>query len=368
MKGCVRIVLLLGVISTSIAGCFNEPFDQQAMLRSLGTDVIIPSYASFSEQTDTLLVSARAFCEGPTPSRLGDLQSRWKEARVQWKRTDVINFGPYMEQPWRLGPKIDSWPVRETTVDESLAGEEPLDLESVSALGAASRGLPPMEYLIFDPAGSEVALAKFEGADGERRCDYVVALAKDLRESAEAMVEAWSPKGDDYLGALLASGEPGAPFMSVRDASNEIVNRMVFLVENIMRLKLARPLGLEAGGEPQPDAVESRYSDHSIEDILANLDGLENIYRGRYGDRRGVGVQSWLRWGSPPIDTEMIAAIIRARSAVEDISEPLSRAVETEPALVQTAYDQLLELRNTIGVDVINALSGSATFNDTDSD
>jgi len=60
--------------------------------------------------------------------------------------------------------------------------------------------------------------------------------------------------------------------------------------------------------------------------------------------------------------------MIRARSAVEAISEPLSLSVQTEPALVQTAYDQLRALRNTIGVDVINGLSGSVTFNDTDGD
>jgi predicted lipoprotein len=364
----VRVVFLLCAASAGFAGCFNQPFDQEGMLQSLGSDVIIPGYESFSEQTDALVVSARAFCDSPTTPRLGELQSQWKESRNRWKRMDAINFGPYAEAPWRLGPKIDSWPVRESTVDENLAGEDPLNLETVRALGAASRGLPAMEYLIFDPAGSGVALAKFEGSDGGRRCDYVIALAEDLRESAEAMVEAWSPDGDDYLGALLASGEPGAPFMSIRDASNEIVNRMVFLVENIMRLKVAKPLGLESGGEPRPDEVESPYSDHSLEDILANLDGLESIYRGRYGDRRGVGIQSWLRWGSAPIDIEMIAAMITARSAVEDISEPLSRAVEIEPALVQTAYDQLRALRNTIGVDVINGLSGSVTFNDTDGD
>jgi predicted lipoprotein len=355
-------------IGAPLASCFHQPFDNQAMLESLGSDVIIPTYASFAEQSAALVRSAGAFCEDPASSLLKDLQSRWQQARVTWKQMEAIDFGPYEDQPWRLGPKIDSWPVRQETVEQNLAGDEPLSFERVRALGASSRGLPVMEYLIFDPEGVDVALSKFEEVNGTRRCDYVKSLAEDLQANAEAMVQAWSHDGDDYLGALVASGEPGAPFMSAREASNEIVNRMLFLVENMMRLKLGKPLGLESGGEPQPDEVESPYSDHSIEDILANLDGLENLYRGQFGEARGIGVQRWVRWYNPEVDRRVIASMLEARWAVQDIPEPLSRAVLEHGDAVQAAYDQMRELRNTIGVDLINALAGSVTFNDTDGD
>jgi len=356
------------LVVSQLASCFNEPFDRKAMLESLGSDVIIPTYRSFADQSAALVASAGSFCTNPTTSSLEKLQNQWRNTRSVWKQMEVVNFGPYAEQPWRLGPKIDSWPVREDTIEEHLAGDETLDLGRVSTLGAASRGLPALEYLIFDPDGVGVALLKFEGEGGPRRCEYAIALSEDLRASAEAMVTAWSHDGDDYLGALAASGEPRTPFMSVGDASNEIVNRMVFLAENIMRIKLGRPLGLDSGGEARPDQVESRYSEGSIEDILANLDGLENLYRGRLGDRRGIGVQRWVRWYSPDTDREVLAAIKRARWAVEAIPVPLSRAVVTQPDLAQTAYDQVRELRNVIGVDVINAIAGTVTFNDTDGD
>lgn len=365
MKQSFGLWLALFAMASPLASCFHQPFDNEAMLESLGTDVIIPSYTSFLDETAALVTTAVAFCEQMTTSDLKDLQSQWKRARVAWKQTDTIDFGPYDDQPWRLGPKIDSWPVREDTIEGNLASEQPLTYERVSALGAASRGLPVMEYLIFDSSGVDAALTKF---DGPKRCEYVTALAQDLHANAEAMVQAWSHQGGDYLGALVASGEAGTPFMSAREASNEIVNRMLFLVENIMRLKLGQPLGLESGGEPRPDQVESPYSDHSIEDILANLDGLENLYRGRFGDRRGTGVQRWVRWWDPAVDQRVIASMLQARWAIEDIPEPLSRAVLEHGEAVQQAYDAMRELRNTIGVDVINALAGSVTFNETDGD
>lgn len=356
------------LFATQLTSCFNEPFDREAMLESLGKDVIIPSYQAFAEEAAALSLAAEVFCGDISSSSLSELQDQWSTARAAWKQTETINFGPYVEQPWRLGPKIDSWPVREDTIEENLAREEPLTFEAVSQLGASSRGLPALEYLIFDPDGAGLALEKFEQSETEQRCEYTAALAEDVRVNAEAMVQAWSPEGEDYLGDLLASGEPGAPFMSIRDAANEIVNRMLFLTESIMRGKLGKPLGLESGGEPRPSLVESKYSEHSIEDILANLEGLENLYRGRYAGRRGIGVQLWVRWHSPELDSAMLRAITETRWAVEAIPEPLSQSVIHEDELVQAAYDQVRELRNTIGVDVVNTLAGSVTFNSSDGD
>ncbi|MGB8330572.1 MAG: imelysin family protein, partial [Polyangiales bacterium] len=275
MRSIVLGFSALVVMLSQLASCFNEPFDRRAMLESLGSDVIIPTYGWFADRTGGLVSSAESFCGKPSASSLESFQEQWRNARDAWKQMEVANFGPYAEQPWRLGPKIDSWPVREDTIEEQLAGDGRLDLEHVSTLGATSRGFPALEYLIFDSDGVSAALLRFEDEGGPRRCEYAIALSEDLRANAEAMVQAWSHEGDDYLGALTASGEPGTPFMSVADASNEMVNRMVFLAENIMRIKLGRPLGLDSGGEARPDQVESRYSDGSIQDILANLDGLE---------------------------------------------------------------------------------------------
>jgi predicted lipoprotein len=366
-QSLLALSIILALAVAQLAACASD-FDRAAMLESLGSNVIIPTYDTLSNETSALVEAAHAFCDAPSTSGLENLQGHWSAARVAWKQMDTIDFGPYTEQPWRLGPKIDFWPVREDTIEENLAGDEPLHFERVSALGASSRGFPAMEYLIFDPQGTSIALEPFEAESGDRRCDYVSALAEDLRANSQAMVRAWSHDGDDYLGSLVASGEPGTPFMSVRDASNEIVNRMLFLVETIMRLKLAEPLGLESGGDPRPELVESRYSNHSLEDILANLDGLENLYRGSYGDRHGTGVQHWVHRYDPDFDRQVLVSIAQARSAIEAIPEPLSTAVTYRRSLVQAAYDQMRELRNTIGVDMINLLAGSVTFNGTDGD
>ncbi|MEM7437361.1 MAG: imelysin family protein [Myxococcota bacterium] len=360
---CLVLALVLGC-----SGSSEPAFDQSALVDSLGTVVIIPTYEAFADEADALAIEAEAFCADPTVSALESLQAQWRSARVRWKQNDVIAFGPYREQPWRLGPRIDFFPVREDTIAENLAVDEPFTLERVSALGTASRGLATMEFLIFDTDGVDAALSRLQGEDGAQACDYAVALAQDLSVNAEAMVTAWSEDGDNYLGSLLDSGEPGTQFDSVRAVTNEIVNRMLFVADDIRVKKLGAPLGVETGGEPRPDEVESRYSDHSLADILANLDGLENLYQGEFEGTSGISVREWVETRNRRVAGEVLDEIENTRSAVLAIPEPLRLSVETDPALVETAIDAAFELRNAIGIDMVNALGSTVNFNDTDGD
>ena len=132
------------------------------MIESLGLEVIIPTYQAFRDEAELLSEVAESFCDNPTSSRLADLQEQWMKARALWKQTDSLNFGPYSDQPWRLGPKIDFWPVREDTMAENQSIEEPLTYELVSTLGASSRGIATMEFMIFDPNGDFDDLPSFE--------------------------------------------------------------------------------------------------------------------------------------------------------------------------------------------------------------
>lgn len=136
----------------------------------------------------------------------------------------------------------------------------------------------------------------------------------------------------------------------------------------IARKRLGNPPDNALDREPHPELVESRYSEQSIADILANLEGLENLYRGRFAERQGTGVQLWVRWYSPDVDSRMLRAIAETRWAVEAMPEPLGVALANDSEAVEAAYEQMRELRNTIGVDVINALAGSVAFNDNDGD
>ncbi|MCA9582341.1 MAG: imelysin family protein, partial [Myxococcales bacterium] len=262
---------LLACLLVSACGTDNPEDMRTKLMQSWGQEILLSNYESFVEATATLSTGAESLCDGPTAKKLEDLQETWWKARAPWKRMDAFNFGPYTDEPLRLGPKIDFWPARISAIDALLAGNGKITEQSLAEGGAANRGMPVVEYLLYADAAKDVALWK----DAPRRCDYLLASTADLHTNAERMHEAWSPLEGNYLRNLVDAGQANTAFMDPQAALGEVVNRMAFLVENIRSMKLTKPLGTE--GKRSPDTVESRFSGRSVEDIRDNLSGIATL-------------------------------------------------------------------------------------------
>jgi predicted lipoprotein len=323
--------------------------------------VILPLYEEFEHHALGLDDRVRELCLDPDDERLDLARTAWWDARAPLKQAEVFAFGPYQDQPFRLGPKIDFWPARADTIDEVLAGAEPLDEETVSRFGAPARGLPAIEYLLHPPGGDFLG----ELTLSPRRCDYLTALARDLAVNASALRLAWDPDGHDYLGELREAGRTSNSFATLDMAVGEVVNRLGFTLENMRSDKLGKPLG--SGGVPAPDAAESRFSGRSLEDLRDNLEGIRLVYSGT-ADAGGVGLGSYLESRGHEFDTLFDARLAEARRAIDAIEPPLTEAVSEDPRSVERAIGALAELGRLIQVDLINALALTGGFNDNDGD
>jgi predicted lipoprotein len=346
-----------------------DDFDRRAMLESLVDVVVIPTYRDFVTASEELESTAQSFCASPDATSLDAAQDAWWAARGAWKRADGWAFGPYADAPLRLGPKIDFWPVRETNVSAVLVGVEPIDQAFLDGQGVAVKGLPVVEYLLFDPAGGDAAvLAAFGAPEGARRCEYVVALSADLVVRGQEMVTAWDPSAGDYRSEVVDAGEGSVDFLTLHDAVSEMMNRLVFCIENIREMKLAEPQGKRSGGEPRPDSVESRYSDRSFDDILDNLASIEALYTGDYDGVDGVGYQDFLLARRPDLDAEVLARLDDAKRLIAAVGSPLRVAVVDDPVPVEEAFQAVKALHLLFGIEVAQALAVTITFNDTDAD
>ncbi len=360
---------LLGGISVlilSAASCArNRPAQRDPrleLLESWARHVILPTYEEFVARAHTLERDTQALCESPNANALSKARNAWWSLRKPWKKNEVIKFGPYREEPLRLGPKLDFWPARLDSVDEVLADTEPLDAETVAAFGATLRGLPPAEYLLYDAEEApEVAFAS-----QTRRCEYLVALTQDISSLAEAMLDAWVPEGGNYVAELI-DPESGEAFDTVLLAVSEIPNRMAFTVEDMRRDKLGRPLGEQSGGSPQPDLVESRPSGRSIRDLLDNLAGVESYYFGAKTPEDALGLADFLPSAPRDYDEEMRDHLSACREALQAI-DPLDKAIVEHPALVTAATEELAALQRFIQVDIMGELGFTTNFNDNDGD
>jgi len=348
----------------AVAGCAAEGSGdtRRELLESWSLELIIPAYADLEARSQALASSLDALCSAPAQPALDAARTAWSAAREPLKRAEVFNFGPYSRPEFRIGPQLDSWPARPDTVEELLAGTGPVDAATVATLGVWHKGLPVIEYLLY-PQNAD---ASAQLAD-PRRCEYLESVGTELVARAGELRLAWAPEGSDFAGQLSGAGRTSAAFRSLRDAFSEVVNRMGFTVENVRRDKLGAPLGTGAGGTPQPDAAESRFSGRSIRDILDNLVGLELLY---FGDpsRNLAGLQRYASERGQNFDAQMTAALSASRAALLEIDMPLTAAVASEPDRVQAASDRLGELQSLLQVDMISALGLTLSFNDNDGD
>ena len=363
-----RFAFILSLTTTAvIVSCWRVSEEDAAivaaraqLVETWGEGVIVPWYQSLVTKAQALEDASRALCA----SEDGDLeaaQAAWMDARSQWKKSEVIAFGPYKEEPLLLGPKIDSWPLKERTAENRLNDSEPIDQELVDRLGANQVGLPVIEYLLFaDRAEPEVPFA----ADS-RRCAYLVATSTRFRNDSKTLLDAWVVDG--YLDEFSGKNPAGVYFTSAKQAFSEVINRIGFTLENMRYEKLSKAVGVRTGN-PLPDFVESRFSGRSLKDLIDNLDGLELLLWGN--DETGVeGVKQFLAFiGESALEPTLRQAFDETRRALLEVPEPLSEAVLNAPEKVFAAMDELKATQRLVQVDLAPRLWVTVGFNDSDGD
>ncbi|MEN9579117.1 MAG: hypothetical protein RJA70_2126 [Pseudomonadota bacterium] len=346
---------LLLSLTAAACGPTDVPDARRDLLQSWGDTFLFPTYSRFKHQTAQLAADSEVYCAAPSEKRFETLQAGWQQARESWKQSEVFSFGPTKEFPWRLEPKIDFWPARPDTVEQriELGGEFDAD-----QIGAAGKGFPAIEWLLYgDPGQADLA-------NDSVRCRYLGTITEDLARSAEQLLTAWEPQGDNYLAELTQAGRGSESFDSLRMALSEVVNRMGFLVENIRSEKLGKPLG-SGKSNADPTKTESQFSGRSFEDIKDNLMGLERLY---FGHNRGLGLRDYLAKQNANFDEPMRVRLEHVREAIDRVPSPLTRAILESPQDVVAVTERLSELQRLIQIEVVNALSLTLAFNENDGD
>jgi uncharacterized protein len=358
--------------SFALNGCSTPVEDdtlQRAVSRDLAKLVIYPWQIELATEAATVETTVAAFCDAPTEANLTAAQDAWRKARLPWKRAEMLRLGP--SEDLRLGAAIDFWPVRPDTVEMAItSAPEPVTAEYVAALGTSSKGLPALEYLMFDPVGGNSAiLISLGGMDAAavKRCGYARALAETFANDAAALENAWNPAVGAYVDQVANAGAGSTVFTSGQAAIAGIVNLLNASLQATNENKLGSPLGLNTG-TPDATLVESRFSDHSIEDLLENLHAVEELYHGRHGDATGQGLTVLVNARSPAIDAAVKQALTEAETKVSAIPPPLRTAISGQPDSVTATHSAVRALRIRLSTDVASVLGISILLNDNDGD
>ncbi len=349
-------VLVVGALGVGVA-CPEAAPDHRA-------EVVANVAQTVAVDLDQALVNAGALreaigelCAQPDPTTLDGAQQAWMDLRAPWKRALALPFGPIVDDGF--DGAIDFWPARPTSIEGALAGGASSQAD-LDALGVASKGMPAIEYLLWDPLGSDPALlALYTAAEGPQRCAHVGLLAADVELRLTELDTAWGGFAEQFEQA--GSSEL---FPTLARAIDSLLNAMIAGLHDIDDPKLLAPLG-QAVGVAQPDLVESRFSDRSLLDARDGLAGFATAY---LGSESAPGLTLVVASESGEVDRRVRAALAAAEQALADVPEPLRTAIVDSPELVTAAEQAVHELRTVLTTDVASLLGVTVSLSDNDGD
>jgi predicted lipoprotein len=196
-------------------------------------------------------------------------------------------------------------------------------------------------------------------------------MTQTLRSDTAELQRVFS---EDFAPDLTLARNPNDHYSSVNDAFAELVNNMIFSIETVRGTRLAGPLGLTVGGVPQPEKVESRFSNESIRSARAVLDGVSLVFFGKAPGARSAGapvvhgIHSVLQARGLDLRDEYQSRHDAAVAALEAIPGPLSTAIVDDRDSVEAARAAITDLLMLVQVDIAQALSVTATFGRNDGD
>lgn len=372
LKLLFALLTSVSTFSALFYACEVEPdapsADRQQVLRDLVANVIVPSYDDVTSSTASLLGAVSALRAAPSADTLRASQTAYRSARAQHKTTEAYLLGP-ADDLAITGEAIDTWPADTVKLEALLASTTAVDVVEVTKLGTNQRGLPALEYLLFDSAVDDATvLSRFtaEGT-GARRAQLAESVASDLATVCKRVSDAMA--GPEGYGHQLAEAGVGSKlYASQSEGIDKVVTALVYLSELVVLKKLSKPLGVDLNNVVQPAQEEGPRSDSSIADLAADLAGIRAIYSGERGARSGQGLAGAVRTINPGAAMRFEAALAATDTAVAAIPPPLRTALTQNRAAVDAAYQAFRALKTSLVTDVAGALAASIGFGFSDTD
>lgn len=357
-------------------------FNQQALLENITDNIITPVFERFSTVSAAQIPAITTYCQMEIDAALGNAASEqvttardsakaaWRNTMNVWQQAEMMKVGPLADNDGLLRDKIYSWPVvNSCSVDfevvnfkVGVVNGQPYNIANRTP---SRRGLAAIEYLLFNEQLNHSCTTSTQPENWDNqsdeyrkvaRCEFAVEAARDVNNSAQELITAWSGS-NGFASTLKAAGSSGNQFSTELEAINRISDGMFYLDTFTKDAKLATPLGLLAnscGSQVCPGDVESEYGHHSVINIENNLLAFQKLLTGE----SGVGFTHYLidvgdKDTADSMSTDVQLAIDGVQSYQNTLAETL---INNEPKVIQTHAD-VKAVTDKLKVDFITSLS-----------
>jgi len=362
----------------------DTSFNQVQLITSIVDDVITPTYQQFNTLANNQHQAVTAYCQqeqsfldnNATENDVAEsklaAQNSWREAMNVWQQAEMMQVGPLVAGEGALRDAIYSWPIENTCgvdLDITYFKSDSVNGQSydITKRTASRKSMVALEYLLFNDnlnhscTGATVPGNWDNETDQYRkiaRCEFAAEVANDVHNSSSELLAQW--QGDSgYASKLKAAGTSGSDFATEHSAVNELSDALFYIDIFTKGAKLATPLGLtdnECGAQACPQAVESPYSQHSLENIINNLQALKLFIQGS-GDN-GLGFREYLVDVGDLITADGLDADIEQVLATTKAYQlSLSATLSQDSAQVEQTHTEVKNITDKLKSDFINSLA-----------
>ena len=356
--GSAILASALAAFVALFVGCLSGTPSDQDYLISVTDSVAVPAYQSVAQDMGLLNQNAIDLCNAPSDRSLVSAREAWRVARGSWLRSQAVGFGPVMDR--RSLGLIDWSPTDTEGVEALLSRGGPINTEQVrDTLSSNRRGFGAVEHLVFgDDAVESLSQAP-------SRCSYLVASTTVMLEETEGILSDWVKERDGLPAYRDFFTNRSDQALISNVAVAEVVRTQVFLIRDIVDMRLASALGLREGG-PDLSLIPGYAADNGLEDIRNEIMGMKTVYEG--AAQEGLGLSDLVIPLSPETDERVRQRFDGVIDAIDSVEHTLRVAIEKEPDQVHALYERLSELQLAISTEVVSLLGVSVGFTDTDGD
>jgi uncharacterized protein len=262
----------------------------------------------------------------------------WTAAMLAWERLAAPALGPVLTR--RSQRQIDFAPTRPALISRAITAA-PTDLKGLERVGTPAKGLPALEYLLWQPR-MEPPARRYAALLAEEVLAEATALRAGFAEIAERDAEDW-----DEETALAAT--------------SELLNQWVGGIERLRWAQMEKPL--RSGKDALPRAT-SGLTAAAWAAQWQNLRGLA-LFEGKRAPAPGEGLvtlESYLRGRGRNKEADALRSTALATDA------KLQGLSPAKPPPVLAAAKSLELLKRLVQEQVAPALDLSLGFSDADGD
>lgn len=307
------------------------------------------AYANYKQAYDDAVVletAINAFTDAPTQANFDAAKSKWKQSRESYGTTEAFRFanGPIDDEN---GPEslMNAWPLDENYIDyvdgASASGiiNDPITfpiidkafLEAENENGGEkniSVGYHAIEFLLWGqdltaPSEKKAGLRPYTdyvvGINGTaanqlRRAAYLKVCADLLTDNLEYMVNQWKVDGV-YRNTFLALSD------------DQAIKNIYLGITTLVSAELPVERMYVALGNADQEDEHSCFSDNTHRDIALNLQGVINVYQGKYGTIDGASLEDLVKQVNVDVYNDTDVAVNASLTKVSAILTPFDLAI-----------------------------------------